>query len=142
MLRQKRLDPLSPAERSARMALIRSKNSKPELVVRKAIWKMGHRYRLHGKRLPGRPDLVFPAKNKVIFLHGCFWHLHSPCTHYQLPRTRTKFWGKKLEGNRARDEINLKNLRALGWDVFVVWECELKNMSELLQRIAAFLNYR
>jgi DNA mismatch endonuclease (patch repair protein) len=105
-----RIDPLSPSERSARMALVRGKNTKPELIVRKILHCLGYRYRLHLTTIPGRPDLVFPKRKKVIFVHGCFWHQHG-CGHYKMPQSRTEFWNSKLAANKQRGELNIAPLK-------------------------------
>jgi DNA mismatch endonuclease (patch repair protein) len=133
------VDTLTPAARSKRMSLIRGKNTGPELTVRRLIYAAGYRYRLHGMKLPGRPDLVFPRRRKVIFVHGCFWHRHEGCRLARLPKSRLEFWGEKLEGNRQRDTRNLEALRTLGWAALVVWECELADEKALIERIRAFL---
>ncbi len=110
------MDTLSPAQRSERMSRVKSRDTKPELAVRRLVHSMGYRYRLHGK-LPGRPDLVFAARRKVIFVHGCFWHRHSGCPNCRLPKSRLAFWKPKLEANKKRDRKNQQSLRRLGWDV-------------------------
>jgi DNA mismatch endonuclease (patch repair protein) len=117
-------DTLSPAERSARMALIRSKDTKPELIVRRAVWAAGFRFRLHSQALPGRPDLVFPGLKTVVFVHGCYWHGHS-CQKGRIPGSNSRFWKDKFEANKARDRRNRAKLRADGWAVHTVWECSL-----------------
>ena len=124
------------------MSLVRSKNTKPELTVRRLIHRLGFRYRLHGKELPGTPDLLFPARRKVIFVHGCFWHRHSSrkCRLARLPKSRLEFWVPKLEQNRIRDKKQQAKLRRLGWRVLVVWECELRDLEKLKARTMAFLN--
>lgn len=136
-------DTLSPADRSERMSRIRSKDSKPEMVVRRLVHGMGFRYRLHRKDVPGKPDLVFGRRKKVIFVHGCFWHRHndSACKLARLPKSRLDFWLPKLERNAQRDAENSAQLEALGWDEMVVWECEVSkpNLSILQDRIREFL---
>ncbi len=138
-----RLDPLSPIQRSERMSRVRSGNTKPELVVRRMVHAMGYRYRIHGKRgktrLPGSPDLVFGPRRKVVFVHGCFWHRHEGCPNDRPPKSRQDFWLPKLEANRQRDEVNLKLLCELGWESLVVWECELKNLPALEERLRTFI---
>lgn len=106
------------------MSLIRSKDTRPELVVRKAVWAAGFRYRLHGKGLPGRPDLVFPALGTVVFIHGCYWHAHS-CQKGRIPTQNSRFWQEKFAANLARDQRNAQRLRREGWSVLTVWECSL-----------------
>jgi DNA mismatch endonuclease (patch repair protein) len=117
-------DTLTPAERSERMAKIRGQNTKPELHVRRALHAAGFRFRLHRKDLPGRPDLVLPKYGSVVFVHGCFWHAHH-CQKGRIPATRSEFWREKFEGNKKRDASNVRELRAMGWRVLHVWECEL-----------------
>ncbi|NPT36263.1 very short patch repair endonuclease [Paraburkholderia xenovorans] len=132
-------DTLTPAQRSKRMSLIRGKNTGPELAVRKLVYAAGYRYRLHSIKLPGRPDLVFHGRRKVIFVHGCFWHRHEGCRLARLPKSRLEFWGEKLEGNKRRDMRNQEALVEIGWSVLVVWECELADEKALIERIRAFL---
>ncbi|WP_370035975.1 very short patch repair endonuclease [Sinorhizobium fredii] len=136
-------DTLDPQARSERMSRIRSKDSKPELVVRRLVHAMGFRYRLHRKELPGKPDLVFVHRKKVIFVHGCYWHRHadSSCKLARLPKSRLDFWLPKLERNAARDAENSARLKALGWDEMVVWECEVSKSSLPLlgEKIRKFL---
>lgn len=133
------MDTLKPEERSKRMSLVRSKDTKPELAVRRWLHARGYRYRLHANKLPGRPDLVFPARKKALFVHGCFWHRHEDCALARLPKSRLEFWVPKLEANAARDRQKIEALRSLGWDVLVVWECELRDMEALGTRIIRFL---
>jgi DNA mismatch endonuclease, patch repair protein len=135
-------DTLTAAERSKRMSLVRSKNTKPELTVRSLIHRLGFRYRLHGKELPGTPDLLFPSRRKVIFVHGCFWHRHPrrTCRLARLPKSRLDFWVPKLEQNRIRDKKQQAELRRLGWRVLVIWECELRDLKKLKARTIDFLN--
>jgi DNA mismatch endonuclease (patch repair protein) len=134
-------DTLTPAERSARMALVRNKDTKPELLVRRLVHGLGYRYRLHVPDLPGRPDLVFRPRRKVIFVHGCFWHRHDDpeCKLARLPRSRADFWLPKLEGNRARDARVVKELEDKGWKVLTIWECQTKARASLEARIREFL---
>ena len=106
------------------MSSIRSKDTKPEVMVRKAVWRAGFRYRLHGKGLPGRPDLVFPALRTIVFVHGCYWHAHS-CQKGRIPAQNSRFWGEKFAMNKARDQRNVRRLRREGWSVLTVWECSL-----------------
>ena len=112
--------------RSYNMSQISGKDTKPEMIVRKFLHANGFRYRLHVKDLPGTPDLVLPKYNSVIFVHGCFWHVHEGCKYFKLPQTNTEFWEEKLYGNRKRDEKYILELKDLGLNVIVVWECELK----------------
>ena len=133
------MDTMTPAERSARMARVRHKDTKPELAVRKLVTSMGYRYRLQYKRAPGRPDLAFPGRRKAIMVHGCFWHRHAGCPLARMPKSRVDFWRPKLEANAARDQRNANKLTELGWALLVVWECELKQPAILAERIHAFL---
>jgi DNA mismatch endonuclease (patch repair protein) len=132
------MDTFTPAERSAVMKQVRGKDTGPEMAVRSLVHGMGLRYALHRRDLPGNPDLVFPARNRVIFVHGCFWHSHSCRAGRNRPSSNTGYWTAKLDRNRARDAANRLRLRNLGWRVLVVWECELKNAARLRARIARF----
>jgi DNA mismatch endonuclease (patch repair protein) len=135
------MDILTPEQRSERMSRVRSRDTKPEMLVRRLAHGMGYRYRLHRRDLPSSPDLVFPSRQKVIFVHGCFWHRHldPDCKLARLPKSKLDFWGPKLETNRERDERNLALLAELGWDVLIIWECQTKNREELQARIGEFL---
>ena len=106
------------------MSRIRGKDTTPEMAVRRALHGMGYRFRLHGRKLPGRPDIVLPKHRTVVFVHGCFWHRHRKCKNCTTPTTRRAWWLEKLEGNAARDRLHKQALRKLGWKVVVVWECE------------------
>lgn len=119
-------DVVDKATRSRMMSGIQGKNTKPELLVRKFLHGRGLRYRLHAKELPGKPDLVFPKYKAVVFVHGCFWHQHAGCKYASMPRSREHFWANKLSENVARDTYQIAALEELGWHVFVVWECELR----------------
>jgi DNA mismatch endonuclease (patch repair protein) len=134
------MDTLSSPQRSARMALVHAKNTKPELFVRRLTHGLGYRYRLHRRNLPGTPDLVFPGRGKVIFVHGCFWHRHEGCALARLPKSRSEFWVPKLEGNAVRDAHNIRLLRRLGWGVMTIWECQLRDTARLARRIRRFLD--
>lgn len=134
------MDTLASAERSARMALVRAKDTKPELLVRRLVHGMGYRYRLHQRNLPGTPDLVFPGRGKVIFIHGCFWHRHARCALARLPKSRGEFWLPKLTANAERDARNVRALRRLGWSVLTIWECQLGDTAKLAKRIRRFLD--
>lgn len=113
------------------MSGIKGKNTKPELIVRRFLHGEGLRFRLHGRKLPGRPDLVFPRHRAAVLVHGCFWHQHKGCQYAYMPATNTKFWREKLEGNAARDQRSESALRNLGWRVFTVWECEVGDTAAL-----------
>lgn len=118
-------DPLTPDQRRLNMSRIRGRDTKPELLLRRSLHAAGLRYRVHGQGLPGRPDLVFPGRRAVIFVHGCFWHGHD-CPAFRLPATRPDFWRGKIEGNQARDARTHAALLAAGWRVLTVWECALR----------------
>ena len=133
------MDTLNPEERSERMRRIRAKNTAPEMVVRGFVHALGFRYRLHDKNLPGCPDLVFPARHKVIFVHGCFWHRHNRCPLARLPKSRLDFWLPKLEGNKRRDALKLRQLSRLGWKSLVIWECELRDPMRVMFKTLMFL---
>jgi DNA mismatch endonuclease (patch repair protein) len=133
------VDSIDQVARSAVMARVRGKNTRPELIVRKLVFAAGYRYRLHVRSLPGSPDLVFPGRKKVIFVHGCFWHRHDNCNLARMPKSRVEFWSDKLNGNKARDERSYEALRHAGWRVHVVWECELGDLAALEDTIRAFL---
>ncbi len=132
-------DKLTPVRRSANMARIRSKNMKPELAVRRMIHQMGYRYRLHRKDLPGKPDMVFPSRKAVIFVHGCFWHLHPGCREGRIPSSRRDYWEPKLLGNVRRDQEVVKKLIESGWRVLIVWECEVQRSEQLREIVKRFL---
>lgn len=133
------MDTLTQMQRSERMARIRSKDTRPELEVRRLLHSMGYRYRLHGRDLPGAPDLVFRTRRKVIFVHGCFWHAHDSCSVANRPKSRPEFWDAKFARNRERDAKHVEALRATGWDVHTVWECELKDRAALVSTLVSFL---
>src|SRR5712671_7462406 len=119
------MDHLSPEKRSQLMSRIHGRDTKPELLVRRLVHGLGYRYRLHDKRLPGCPDLVFRSRRKVIFVHGCFWHQHN-CGRGTRPKQNKKFWKEKLDRNRARDKDVLRSLKRLGWKAMFVWECQTR----------------
>jgi DNA mismatch endonuclease, patch repair protein len=122
------------------MRRIKSKDMKPEVAVRSIVHRMGYRYRLHCPELPGKPDLVFPRLKKIIEVRGCFWHQHRGCIDSHTPKSRMDYWIPKLKRNRLRDELNLRKLRKLGWDVLVVWECAVTDPAELATRLSGFLS--
>ncbi|BDA85504.1 very short patch repair endonuclease [Aureimonas sp. SA4125] len=133
-------DTVDPA-RSRQMALVRGKDTKPEMAVRRLAHALGYRFRLHRKDLPGRPDLVFPSRRAAVLVHGCFWHRHDDqeCRLARLPKSRPEFWIPKLEGNRQRDFRNVAALEAAGWRVLMVWECQLRDTAALADRLKDFL---
>lgn len=133
-------DALSLAERSALMGRIGPKDSKPELAVRRFLHRLGYRFRLHRKDLPGTPDIVFPVRRKAIFVHGCFWHRHPDCRYSSTPKTRTDFWLRKFADNIARDRRNVDQLEAAGWDVLTIWSCETTKVEMLEDRLRSFLD--
>jgi len=128
-------------DRSENMRAIRGKNTKPEIEVRSLVHKLGYRFRLHRPDLPGKPDLAFPARRKVIFVHGCFWHSHA-CKPGLIPRSNRDFWLPKLRLNKSRDRRTLKQLAREGWNALVIWECELKDTRALRQKVTRFLGRR
>lgn len=119
------------------MSQIGSKNTKPELMVRKYLHTQGFRYGLHSKELPGKPDLVLRKYRTVIFIHGCFWHGHAGCKYFVVPKTRTDWWIKKIERNQSKDQLSLERLKTLGWNIILIWECQLKptKRENTLQRL-------
>ncbi len=133
--------PRSPEAQRRIMQAIRSKDTKPELFVRRLVHGMGYRYRLYRKDLPGKPDLVFGTRHKVIFVHGCFWHSHDDplCPDSGKPTVNQHYWLPKLERNRARDRMNIEALAAAGWESLIIWSCEMRDPRELEQRIRKFL---
>ncbi len=128
-------DVLTPAQRSLCMSHIRSRDTEPERVVRSLLHQLGFRYRLHSRDLPGKPDIVFLGARKVIFVHGCFWHMHRCKYGRVVPKTNADFWRTKRESNVARDRRNITALRKHGWTVLVVWECQTKDMDRLAVRL-------
>ena len=132
-------DHVTPEVRSQIMSRVRSKGTAPEMMVRRGLHRLGYRYRLHGAELPGRPDLVFASRRKVVFVNGCFWHGHPQCRRARAPVSNREFWLTKLERNRGRDLRNIAALRESGWEVLTVWECELRELDSALTRISGFL---
>ena len=128
-------DIVDSRRRSEMMAGIKGRNTRPELVVRRIAHKLGLRFRLHRKDLPGRPDLVFPRYRLAVFVHGCFWHRHEGCRYAYTPKSRIAFWTKKFAGNVARDQRNEEALRGLGWRVLVLWECDTRNDEAISRRL-------
>ena len=133
------MDRISARTRSDNMSRIRSKNTSPELLVRRELYALGFRFRLHPSDLPGKPDLVFHSRRKVIFVHGCFWHRHPKCVDGRLPKTNVEYWRPKLKRNVVRDSENQAKLRSLGWQIFTVWECELKDLGRVTKTLKKFL---
>lgn len=136
------MDKIMPAERSYIMSRVKGKDTQPERIVRHLIYHAGFRYRICDPRLPGKPDLVFWGKRKVIFVHGCFWHCHDGCKRASLPKSNQEFRRVKLEKNKVRDTLNLSKLHEMGWETLIIWECEIKRnkIESLLQKLIAFLD--
>lgn len=130
----------SPELRRRTMQAVRSKDTRPEMIVRRLAHSLGYRFRLHRKDLPGVPDLVFPSKRKIIFVHGCFWHGHPCRGEPRLPKTNRDYWVPKIARNVERDGAHLRELDCLGWDVLTIWECELKDGERLKARLNEFLD--
>ncbi|MBO3275196.1 very short patch repair endonuclease [Pseudomonas schmalbachii] len=126
-------------ERAEIMRAVKSKNTGPELAVRRIVHALGYHYRLHRRDLPGKPDLVFLGRRKVIFVHGCFWHGHSCSRGAREPKTNAEYWHSKVSRNRERDAKNVARLTALGWRIHIVWECELRDRAALTHRLRFFL---
>ena len=133
-------DVFSQQKRSWVMSRVKGRDTKPEILVRSFIFRMGFRFRLHRCDLPGTPDIVLPRHGKVIFVHGCFWHGHKRCPRSKRPTTNENFWNKKLDGNIKRDKRYRRELRQMGWKVLIVWECETKNPEKLLIKLERFLH--
>ncbi len=132
-------DTLTQAERSERMSRVRNKDTKPEKVVRSILHRMGFRFRLHTNTLPGKPDIMLPKHKKVIFIHGCFWHRHGVCRALSIPESNSDKWAAKFADNVRRDGEKLAAVRAAGWDVLVVWECELRDLAKLEITLREFM---
>lgn len=134
-------DIVDPATRSRMMSHIRGKDTKPEILLRKALFRRGFRYRLNAKELSGKPDIVFPKWNAVVFVHGCFWHRHTGCRYTTTPATRPEFWDEKFRRNVERDQENLENLHQAGWRTAIVWECSLRqNPDKVSLEVAQWLS--
>jgi len=125
--------------RSRIMASVRSRDTAPEMLVRRMVHRLGFRFRLHRRDLPGTPDIVFPRLHKIIFVHGCFWHMHARCTRAELPATNRSFWRTKISRNAERDRKDQRQLRKLGWQVLVVWQCDTKEITLLERQVRKFL---
>lgn len=136
-------DTFNAAKRSWIMSLVRSEDTTPELFVRRLVHRMGYRFRLHRRDLPGCPDMVFPSRRKVIFVHGCFWHQHRCKRGRRIPKSNNAYWRSKLGRNVERDRKNQRRLRTMGWDVLVLWECQLhmENIEALTTKIHKFMFY-
>lgn len=132
-------DTRSPEQRRRIMQSVQTKDTGPELTLRRALFAAGYRYRLHRRDLPGSPDIVLPGRKKAIFVHGCFWHGHG-CSKGKAPKSRNDYWLPKIAGNRARDNRNVEALEALGWSVRVVWQCELRDMPAVVDSLGIFLD--
>ena len=132
-------DVLTPDQRHRNMAAIHSASTKPELKLRRALWRLGFRYRVNDKKLPGKPDIVLPKYRTVIFIHGCLWHGHQGCRYYTVPKTNTDFWKAKIIRNQERDQEVWRRLEAKGWAVIIIWECQLKKESykESVERVSS-----
>jgi DNA mismatch endonuclease (patch repair protein) len=139
MKKTKRKPPAKRLSRSENMRRITGKNTTTELAVRRLLFQHGFRYRLHRAELPGKPDIVFVSRRKVIFVHGCFWHAHS-CRVAHKPRTNEGYWSPKLRRNQERDTLHLAALKATGWKVLTIWECELKDVPSVKRKLLRFLN--
>lgn len=134
------MDTVSKEVRSRNMSAIRSKNTKPEAVVRSLLFELGYRFRLHRRDLPGKPDIVLSKYKTVIFVHGCFWHQHKKCKRASIPKSNKKYWVSKLERNVERYKINKRELNRLGWNVVTIWECEIKDLEKIITRLKEKLN--
>jgi len=133
-------DVFSNEKRSWIMSRVKGRDTKPEILVRSFIFRMGFRFRLHRRDLPGTPDIVLPRHRKVIFVHGCFWHGHKSCSRSKRPSTNVRFWNKKLNGNIKRDKRYRRELRQMGWKSLIVWQCETKSSERLLWKLKRFLH--
>ena len=133
-------DVFSKEKRSWIMSRVKGRDTKPEILVRSFVHRMGFRFRVHRRDLPGTPDIVLPRHGKVIFVHGCFWHGHTGCPRSQRPTTNNRFWNKKLQGNIERDKRFRRKLRQRGWKVLVVWQCESRKLEKLLGKLERFLH--
>lgn len=133
-------DVFSKEKRSWIMSRVNGRDTKPELLVRSLIHRMGYRFRIHRRDLPGNPDIVLPKYEKVIFVHGCFWHGHKGCARSKRPTTNKIYWDNRLDNNIARDKRSLRAIRRLKWKVLVIWECEIKKPELLLIKLERFLN--
>jgi DNA mismatch endonuclease (patch repair protein) len=133
------MDRILPARRSWLMGLVTSRDTGPERILRRLLSQHGYRYRLHVRDLPGKPDILFRSRRRAIFIHGCFWHQHDGCPKGRPPKSREDYWGPKLARNRKRDAEVMAQMAELGWSVDIVWQCELRNMAALTERLVGFL---
>lgn len=133
------MDRLSPERRSWLMSKVSSKNTKPELTVRSLLHQMGYRFRIHTSALLGKPDIVFHKRKKIIFVHGCFWHGHDGCKYGKLPQSRIEFWQEKINRNRIRDIEVTRTLTTNGWQILIIWQCEIRDEELLIKNLVAFL---
>lgn len=133
------MDIFSKGTRSRIMSRISGKNTKPEILVRSLLHRMGYRFRIHKKNLPGKPDICLPKHKKIIFVHGCFWHGHKNCPRAKRPTTNVEFWNKKIDGTIERDKENIKGLKELGWQTLTIWTCEIKNQDALKNKLISFI---
>ncbi|WP_213378867.1 very short patch repair endonuclease [Allochromatium tepidum] len=132
-------DRFTPQERSRIMSLVKGRDTKPEKVVRSLLHAMGYRFRLHRNELPGKPDIVLPKYRKAIFIHGCFWHGHAGCRRAARPESNADFWNKKIDENMARDKKAQAELKNSGWDLLVIWQCEMKDLEKLRRNLNQFI---
>lgn len=139
VLNQGCVDKLNSQKRSENMRRIRSRHTGPEIAIRRLVHSLGFRFRLHSSQLPGKPDLVFASRKKVIYVHGCFWHMHSTCREGRVPSSRTEYWKPKLERTVQRDAGHLKEIKRMGWRALVIWECNLRKLDRVERRIRRFL---
>ena len=135
------MDNRTAEQRRRIMQAVKRRDTGPEMIVRRLLYRMGYRYRLHRKDLPGKPDIAFLSRRKAIFVHGCFWHGHD-CPRGRLPKSRLDYWQPKLDGNRERDRRTEAELRSLGWRVLVIWQCETADVEVLARRLRSFLDER
>jgi DNA mismatch endonuclease (patch repair protein) len=133
------VDRLSKSQRSQHMARIRSKNTGPELAIRRALFRLGYRFRLHINDLPGTPDIVFRNRRKAVFIHGCFWHAHKGCHLAKIPKTRTEYWRAKFLRNAKRDRSSKRKLRSMGWSTLTIWECQIVREEHVMRRLTRYL---
>lgn len=133
------MDVFSREKRSQIMSHVSGKNTKPETVVRSLLHNLGYRFRLHRKDLPGKPDITLPKHKKVVFVHGCFWHGHTDCPRSKRPTTNKIFWREKLDKNKERDKVSVNNLKKIGWDILLIWTCEVNDTFKLKNKLLSFL---